>query len=84
MKVYLNGDLMTAEEARINPADRGLTLGDGLFETIAVLLPLAAALVAGLTMVPGRPAVSSNPRAAASTARWFSGSKGRPAGLPKG
>lgn len=36
MKVYLNGDLMAAEEARIDPADRGLTLGDGLFETIAV------------------------------------------------
>ena len=36
MKVYLNGDLMAASDARIDPADRGLTLGDGLFETIAV------------------------------------------------
>ncbi|MEE9318644.1 MAG: aminotransferase class IV [Rhodospirillales bacterium] len=36
MKVYLNGDLLAAEEARIDPADRGLTLGDGVFETIAV------------------------------------------------
>ncbi len=36
MKVYLDGDLMAAAEARIDPADRGLTLGDGLFETIAV------------------------------------------------
>jgi len=34
--VYLNGRLMADDEARIDPTDRGLTLGDGLFETIAV------------------------------------------------
>lgn len=36
MKVYLNDRLVDAATARIDPADRGLTLGDGLYETIAV------------------------------------------------
>lgn len=36
MKLSLNGDLIDAETARIAPDDRGFTLGDGLFETIAV------------------------------------------------
>ena len=34
--VFLNGRLVAVNEARIDPTDRGLTLGDGLFETIAV------------------------------------------------
>jgi branched-chain amino acid aminotransferase len=33
---WLNGQLLAAEAARIDPADRGFTLGDGLFETIRV------------------------------------------------
>jgi branched-chain amino acid aminotransferase len=33
---WLNGRLLAAEAARIDPADRGFTLGDGLFETIRV------------------------------------------------
>lgn len=33
---WLNGRLLAAGEARIDPADRGFTLGDGLFETIRV------------------------------------------------
>ncbi len=36
MTVFLNGRLVADSEARIEPTDRGLTLGDGLFETIAV------------------------------------------------
>jgi branched-chain amino acid aminotransferase len=36
MKVWLNGVLCDGREARIDPADRGFTLGDGLFETLAV------------------------------------------------
>lgn len=36
MIVSLNGVLTDAAAARIDPADRGFTLGDGLFETIAV------------------------------------------------
>lgn len=36
MKLNLNGVLMDAEAARIAPDDRGFTLGDGVFETIAV------------------------------------------------
>lgn len=36
MKVWLDGRLQEASAARIDPADRGLLLGDGLFETIAV------------------------------------------------
>lgn len=34
--LWLDGALVRAAEARIDPADRGLTLGDGLFETIRV------------------------------------------------
>lgn len=36
MIVWLNGALLPAAEARIDPADRGFTLGDGVFETIRV------------------------------------------------
>ncbi|NKB43618.1 MAG: 2-keto-4-methylthiobutyrate aminotransferase [Alphaproteobacteria bacterium] len=36
MIIDLNGTQMEATEARIDPADRGLTLGDGVFETIRV------------------------------------------------
>jgi branched-chain amino acid aminotransferase len=36
MILWLNGALLPEEAARIDPADRGLTLGDGLFETIRV------------------------------------------------
>jgi branched-chain amino acid aminotransferase len=35
-EVWLNGTLLPAEAAQISPLDRGLLLGDGLFETIAV------------------------------------------------
>jgi branched-chain amino acid aminotransferase len=35
MTVWLNGALRSAGEARIDPADRGFLLGDGLFETMA-------------------------------------------------
>lgn len=34
--LWLNDHLMPVAEARIDPADRGLLLGDGLFETMAV------------------------------------------------
>lgn len=34
MKLWLNGALLDSEAARIDPFDRGLTLGDGVFETI--------------------------------------------------
>lgn len=36
MKLSLNGALVEAAEARIAPDDRGFTLGDGVFETIAL------------------------------------------------
>ena len=36
MIVWLNIGLFDIGEARIDPADRGFTLGGGLFETIAV------------------------------------------------
>lgn len=32
--IYLNGAIIPAEQARIDPADRGFSLGDGLFETM--------------------------------------------------
>jgi branched-chain amino acid aminotransferase len=34
--IWLNGALLPARLARIDPSDRGLALGDGLFETIRV------------------------------------------------
>ncbi|MBB2202003.1 aminotransferase class IV [Gluconacetobacter tumulisoli] len=34
--LWLNGGLVSADAARIDPADRGLTLGDGVFETMRV------------------------------------------------
>lgn len=36
MKLWLNGEILPAATARIDPADRGLLLGDGVFETMAV------------------------------------------------
>jgi branched-chain amino acid aminotransferase len=36
MKISINGVLTDANAARIDPTDRGFTLGDGLFETIVV------------------------------------------------
>lgn len=35
MIVWLNGSLIDSSRARIDPFDRGFTLGDGLFETMA-------------------------------------------------
>ncbi|MEA3349260.1 MAG: aminotransferase class IV [Chloroflexota bacterium] len=32
--IYLNGQLLPDDQARINPADRGFLLGDGVFETM--------------------------------------------------
>jgi len=37
MKVWLNGSIMDARDVRIDPADRGFLLGDGLFETMLAL-----------------------------------------------
>ncbi len=34
--IWLNGRLVSREQAHIDPADRGLLLGDGLFETLRV------------------------------------------------
>ncbi|MGS0647295.1 aminotransferase class IV [Komagataeibacter melomenusus] len=36
LPVWLNGRIIDQAEARIDPADRGLLLGDGLFETMRV------------------------------------------------
>jgi branched-chain amino acid aminotransferase len=36
MKISINGVITEVAEARIDPTDRGFTLGDGVFETIAV------------------------------------------------
>lgn len=33
-KLWLNGDMLDADTARIDPADRGFLLGDGAFETM--------------------------------------------------
>lgn len=34
MKIWLNGEILDAASARIDPNDRGFTLADGLFETM--------------------------------------------------
>lgn len=34
MMLWLNGEMVSAEAARLDPADRGFTLADGLFETM--------------------------------------------------
>ncbi len=34
MILWLNGELVPASQARIDPADRGFLLGDGIFETM--------------------------------------------------
>jgi branched-chain amino acid aminotransferase len=36
MIVWLNGDMLPIERARVSPLDRGLTVGDGVFETLRV------------------------------------------------
>ena len=36
MMIWVNGQLTTVENGRIDPRDRGFTLGDGLYETIRV------------------------------------------------
>ena len=48
MKVYLNGRLVEATGAALDIADRGFTLGDGLYETIAVRDARPARLLAHL------------------------------------
>ncbi len=49
MMIYLGGQLVAAAEARLDPWDRGLTLGDGLFETLAVRTGRVARLEAHLS-----------------------------------
>lgn len=58
MTIWLNGALLPAGMARIDPADRGLLLGDGLFETMAAqnfgvpeLAPHYARLCAGAKLL---------------------------------
>jgi branched-chain amino acid aminotransferase len=53
MKLWLNGRLLDPEAARIDPADRGFTLGDGLFETIRVEAGLPAHLGRHLARLRG-------------------------------
>ena len=48
MKISLNGVLIEQDVARIDPSDRGLLLGDGVFETIAVRKGTARRLPAHL------------------------------------
>ena len=34
--LWVNGELLPAGEAAVDPRDRGFTLGDGVFETMRV------------------------------------------------
>ena len=53
MKISINGVLTEAAAARIDPADRGFTLGDGVFETIAVRRNAVRHLAAHLARLRG-------------------------------
>lgn len=48
MRVCLNGKMIDEAEAHISPSDRGLLLGDGIFETIAIRRGQAKRLAAHL------------------------------------
>ena len=49
MKVWLDGHIVEADAARIDPRDRGFTLGDGLYETIRVVAGKPLRLASHLT-----------------------------------
>lgn len=36
MRIWVNGGLYDADEARLSVLDHGLTVGDGIFETVRV------------------------------------------------
>lgn len=55
--VWLDGRLLPAAEARIDPADRGLLLGDGLFETMLARAGAALRLDAHLARLRAGAAV---------------------------
>jgi branched-chain amino acid aminotransferase len=61
MLVHLNGELVAASEARLDPADRGLTLGDGLFETILARDSAPVRLAAHLARLEAGAAVLGMP-----------------------
>jgi branched-chain amino acid aminotransferase len=44
--LWLNGEILTTDTARIDPSDRGFLLGDGLFETMAAWNGAVSALPA--------------------------------------
>ncbi len=51
--VWLDGRLQAASDARISPADRGFTLGDGVFETIRIRAGRTAHLARHLARLRG-------------------------------
>ena len=55
MKLFLNGTLMDAAAAALSPMDRGFTLADGLFETLAVRDGRILRLDAHLDRLAGEP-----------------------------
>jgi branched-chain amino acid aminotransferase len=61
MKLSLNGELVETAQARIAPDDRGFTLGDGLFETIAIKNAAPKRLAAHLTRLRGGAAILGIP-----------------------
>ena len=61
MKLWLDGAIQSDQEARIKPQDRGLLLGDGLFETIRVADGAATCLVGHLARLQAGAAVLGIP-----------------------
>ncbi|MEA2514919.1 MAG: branched-chain amino acid aminotransferase [Thermomicrobiales bacterium] len=51
--LWVNGHLVPAREARVDPRDRGFTLGDGLFETMRVVTGAVPWLDQHLTRLRG-------------------------------
>ena len=65
-KIHLNGRLIEAAAARIDPADRGLLLADGLFETLRIYKGRAFQLDAHLARLAAGAAAIDLPMAPAS------------------
>jgi len=68
VKVWLNGELVEAGAARIDPSDRGFLLGDGLFETMRAgggAVPLLTRHLARLRAAAGLLGLPRPPPAAA-------------------
>ena len=54
MKIYLNGEFVEKEDAKVSVFDHGLLYGDGVFEGIRLWRWSASEFTKGGTVAPGR------------------------------